>query len=90
MKTLHYQTFFFFFGKLGYDFVNIIDDACRSETSAPSLHRTHSNQEHSLHDIIKRIYPTVGGTRKHKKSKHLRRKKLRSKRIKQTTRRIMR
>jgi surface protein len=76
-----------FFGKLGYDFVNIIDDACRSEISAPSLHRAHSNQEHSLHDMVRRIYPTIGGTRKHKKSKHLRRKKLRS--IKNKTRRII-
>lgn len=79
-----------FFGKLGYDFVNIIDDACRSEPSAPSLHRANSNHEHGRHDVIKRIYPTVGGTRKHKKKSKYLRNKLRSKKIKPKTRRIIR
>jgi len=94
-NILHYESIklsdiLLFFGKLGYDYINIVDNACRGERLAPTLRRTHSNQEHNRHGIFKELYPGVGGTRKHKKSykQYYRRNYLRrTKRIKTTIRR---
>lgn len=74
-----------FFGNLGYDYVNIIDDACRGEISAPSLHRSNSNQEHALFELFKEKFPGKGGTRKYKTRyvKNLRRTRRRNTRRKQ-------
>jgi len=70
-NILHYEKItlsdiLLFFGKLGYDYVNIIDDACRGGPSVPSLDRSLSQKERELHGIFGETFPGKGGTRKYK------------------------
>ena len=66
-ETIQLSDILLFFGKLGYDYVNIIDDACRSESDSPAIHRRNSNTERIRGVIFKERFHTAG-TRKNKRN----------------------
>ena len=61
-----------FFKKLGYDYVNIIDEACRVEKMHPLSRNDKSFKEHEIYRQLKDSYSGVGGTRKKRKTRCLR------------------
>jgi len=79
-EALKLSDILLYFGRLGYDYVNIIDDACRNEKLPPQIRREHSDKEHVRNDIFLEMYPDAGGTlKKHhkiKSKKYVRRNKL--------------
>jgi hypothetical protein len=75
-----------FFKKMGFDYVNIIDDGCRGESIDPQLRSKKSFEEHKRHEGVVTTFPGVGGTRKYKrKTRYI--KNLRTKRYKRHSRR---
>lgn len=77
-----------FFGRLEYDYVNIVDNACRGEPLVPTLRKEHSNEEHGRHALFIGINPDAGGTRRHKRTRKSLRRKVRS--SKKNTKKIRR
>jgi surface protein len=59
-----------FFKKLGYDYVNIIDEGCRVESIDPVLRDRKSFTEHRDFESLKDAYPDLGGTLKRKRNKN--------------------
>jgi surface protein len=59
-KKITLSDILLFFGKLGYDYVNIIDNACRVGVR-PKLRRKNSIREHELHTRFTVLYPDTGG-----------------------------
>ena len=63
-KKITLSDILLFFGKLGYDYVNIIDNGCRKGSVKPIVSRKNSKREHDLHTLFTGLYPGTGGKRK--------------------------
>jgi surface protein len=63
-KRITLSDILLFFGKLGYDYVNIIDNGCRKGTVKQIVSRKQSIREHDLHTLFTGLYPGTGGKRK--------------------------
>jgi surface protein len=76
-----------FFEKMGFDYVNIIDEGCRGESIDKKTRRQKSIEERKNHDFFLENFPIAGGTRKKHKRKTRHVRKLHStKRYKRHTR----
>ena len=58
-----------FFKKMGFDYVNIIDEGCRGESIDEKTRRRKSLEERKNHDKFVNEFPIAGGTRKKYKRK---------------------
>jgi surface protein len=75
-----------FFKKLGYDSVNIIDEACRVEKIHPLTRDEKSFKERATYLQLKDAYSDLGGTRKKRNTRYV--KKIRSKRYRKRSRHV--
>lgn len=61
-----------FFKKMGFDYVNIIDEGCRGENISPVLRNRKSFIEHDGFDDFRKEFPGLGGKRKTRLRKKVR------------------